>query len=154
MASHRWPLLSIGCSISMVEKVGGMNERLVQLWSWYRSSLTLNIHVVEALKIWSLHEVFSHFMHKLSSQERVIQAASTFNHCFCPCGLSSVASCGNYELRKWGLIWHYVCNSSSLSTPRSKNFQTALPRITQQICLFSRSWGPICLGQTAFVPCQ
>lgn len=158
VASHRWPLLSIGCSISMVEKVGGMNERLgnerlVQLWSWYRSCLTLNVHVVEALKIWSLHKVFSHFMHKLSSQERVVQAASTFNHCFCPCGLSSVASCGNYAPGKWGLIWHCVCNSSSLSTPCSKNFQTAHPRITQQICLFSRSWGPLCLGQTAFVPC-
>lgn len=154
LASHLWPLLSIGCSMSMVEKVGGMNERHVQLWSWYRPSLILNVHVVEALKIWGLHKVFSHFMHRLSSQERVVQAASIFNPCFCPCGLSSVASCGNYELGKWGLIWHYVCNSSLLSTPCSKNFQTALPRITQQICLFSRNGGPICLSQTAFAPCQ
>ena len=87
LASHLWPLLSIGCSMSMVENVGGMNERRVQLWSWYRSSLTLNVHVVEVLKIWGLRKVFSHFMHRLSSQERVVQAASTFNHCFCPCGL-------------------------------------------------------------------
>lgn len=136
--SHLWPLLSIGCSMSVVEKVGGMSERLVQLWSWYRSSLALNVHVVEALKIWGLHKDFSHVMHRLSSQERVVQAASTFNHCFCPHGLPSVANCGNSELEKWGLIWHYVYNSSPLSTPCSKNFQTALPRITQQICLFSR----------------
>ena len=135
--SHLWPLLSIGCSMSMVEKAGGMSERVVQLWSWYRSSLALNVHVVEALKIWGLHKDFSHVIHRLSSQERVVQAASAFNHCFCPHGLPSVANCGNYEL-KWGLIWHYVYNSSPLSTPCSKNFQTALPRITQQICLFSR----------------
>lgn len=143
---------------SVAEKVGGMNGRFVKYSCGprCRSSLTLNVQVAEVLKVWGLHKVFSHFMHRMSSQEGVVQAASTFNLCFYPYGLSSVANCGNYELGWWGLIWHYVWNSSPLSTPCFKNFQTALPRITQQICLFSRNGDPICPSQTAFclTPCQ